>query len=347
MSLDDLLVAGGGPAGLACAIEARLLGLTVTVIEPHPGVLDKACGEGLMPGALPYLERLGVNPEGAPLLGVRYSDRSHTVLHKFTTGAGRGVRRTVLHEALLSRAIDLGVKFEHTSLENVTQNQDQVAVTCANGQTLFGRYLIGADGLHSKVARVSGMTKPTNSKTTRRFGIRQHFAIAPWSEYIEVFYTDDAEVYVTPVSSGEIGVAVLGRRNTDFLETIGKVPELGKRIAGASGSSQKFGAGSFPQKTSRRRKGRILLVGDASGYVDAITGEGLRLGFEQANVAVRLVFERRTEAYDRSWVRVTRDFRVLTTGLTMFANSRLRNLIVPLAARFPSLFGSVVERLAR
>jgi len=347
MTIDDLLVIGGGPVGLASAIEGRLRDLTVTVIEPHTGVLDKACGEGLMPGALPFLQRLGVDPEGASLLGVRYSDQRYSVTHRFSSGAGRGVRRTVLHDALLTRALHLGVKFEHTSLETLTQDEDKVSVHCADGREVVGRYLIGADGLHSKVARVAGMTKKVNSKTTRRFGIRQHFAVAPWSDCIEVFYTQDAEVYITPVSSTEIGVAVLGRRNTDYSKTIEKVHDLQQRIKGLPGSSQKFGAGSFPQKTSKRQKGRILLVGDASGYVDAITGEGLRLGFAQANLAVRLISEKKPEAYGRSWTRVTRDFRVLTRGLTLFANSNFRTLIVPLATRFPSLFGLIVERLAR
>ncbi|HOW01391.1 MAG TPA: FAD-dependent monooxygenase, partial [Rhodoglobus sp.] len=68
----DVLVVGGGPVGLASAIEARLAGLTVALVEPRDGDVDKACGEGLMPGALPLLARLGVDPDGMPLRGVSY-----------------------------------------------------------------------------------------------------------------------------------------------------------------------------------------------------------------------------------------------------------------------------------
>ena len=91
----------------------------------------------------------------------------------------------------------------------------------------------------------------------------------------------------------------------------------------------------------------MLLVGDASGYVDAITGEGLRLGFAQAEVAVRAIAQDRPENYEDDWRRVTRDLRMLTSGLVAAARSPLRAAIVPVAVALPRVFGVVVERLAR
>jgi flavin-dependent dehydrogenase len=91
----------------------------------------------------------------------------------------------------------------------------------------------------------------------------------------------------------------------------------------------------------------VLLVGDASGYVDAITGEGLRLGFAQAEAAVAAVVHGRPGRYEQDWTSITRDFRVLTSGLVLAARSPLRRAIVPLAGRLPRVYGAVVERLAR
>ena len=89
----DVAIVGGGPIGLVAAIDARLAGLSVVVIEQRDGTIDKACGEGLMPGALPLLERLGVDPEGMPIRGITYNQGARSVSHRFSGPPGRGVRR--------------------------------------------------------------------------------------------------------------------------------------------------------------------------------------------------------------------------------------------------------------
>jgi len=99
----DLVVVGGGPVGLATAIAARLAGLEPVVLEARTGPLDKACGEGLMPGALAVLARLGVDPPGVPLRGFRYADSRRSVEHRFPGPAGRGVERVALQRALADR----------------------------------------------------------------------------------------------------------------------------------------------------------------------------------------------------------------------------------------------------
>ncbi len=317
------------------------------VVEPRSGIIDKACGEGLMPGAIPLLARLGVFPKGRDLAGVTYRSGGHAVSHRFSSGVGKGVRRTELHGSLRSRSEELGVVFVEASVGSVTETESGLVASCSNGNSIQGRYLIAADGLHSSIAKAAGLVKVLSPRRSKRFGIRQHFHVEPWSEFIEVFYTKTAEVYITPVSEDQVGVAVLGPKSTDFEQTIASIPELAGRLRGASPASQRSGAGSFPQLTTARTKGRILLVGDASGYVDAITGEGLRLGFAQARVAIECILSDKPASYEKAWRRVSRDFRVLTQGLILAANSPIRMAIVPLASRLPWVFGSVVNRLAR
>jgi menaquinone-9 beta-reductase len=343
----DAIVVGGGPVGLAAAIEAKLAGLSVVVIEPRSGVIDKACGEGLMPGAIPLLERLGVFPSGKPLIGVNYRGAQRSVHHRFSQGPGLGVRRTELHTQLRQRAEELGAAFKTAIVEQISQDMSWVSAHCGQSGAVRARYLIGCDGLHSSVARLAGLSATVRSGRKKRYGIRQHFEVTPWSEFIEVHYTAKAEVYITPVSDHQVGVAVLGRKANDFDETIAQVPELSGRLEGALPASDRSGAGSFPRITKRRTAGRVLLVGDASGYVDAITGEGLRLGFAQARAAIECIGKDSPKTYERRWRQVTRDFRVLTYGLASLANSPFRSLIVPISARFPALFGYVVDRLAR
>jgi flavin-dependent dehydrogenase len=332
----DVLIVGGGPVGLAAAIEARMNDLSVAIVEPKLGAVDKACGEGLMPGALPLLARLGVGVTGHELTGVCYQDSKHSVTHEFQDRHGLGVRRTELHSALAKRAHDVGVNFIHDAMTAID-----------SGNRVSANYLLGADGLHSAVARLLGLTKPARARSTPRFGIRQHFNVAPWSSLIQVYFTKTAEVYITPVSDEQIGVAILGPRNTDFVATIKSIPDLARRIDFNDPASARMGAGSFPQITTARRLRRVLLVGDASGYVDAITGEGLRLGFAQAQAAIDCIKRNRPQDFERKWHQVSRDFRWLTGALAWVATSGLRALIVPLASSQPKLFGLIVERLAR
>jgi flavin-dependent dehydrogenase len=338
----DVAVVGGGPVGLAAAIEARLAGLTVVLVEQREGVIDKACGEGLMPGAVPLLARLGVLPDGHPLRGVTYRQGSRSVTHRFESGEGLGVRRTTLQAALTERAAELGVVRMTTKVEKIRVGESAVSV-----DTSFdARYLLACDGLHSTVARLVGLARPAPTRG-RRYGVRQHYFVAPWSDNIEIYYGPDSEIYVTPVSDSVVGLSMLARQLTDFDDALAAIPALAVRVAGAESASSRRGAGPFRQRTRARTAGRVLLVGDASGYVDAITGEGLRLGFAQAAEAVRCIAADRPHDYERAWKRTTRDFRVLTSGLVFAATTPLRGGIVPVAAMLPGVFGGIVERLAR
>jgi flavin-dependent dehydrogenase len=354
----DVAIVGGGPVGLAAAIEARMAGLSVVLIEQRAGTIDKACGEGLMPGALPLLDRLGVHPEGQPLHGVTYRQGAASVTHRFAGGGGLGVRRLALHDALAGRAAELGVERMTAKVGGVIQDAAGVSIAIGGDGSRDGtgdgtgtgaitaRYLLACDGLHSSVARAVGLALPPR-RSRRRYGTRQHYAIAPWSDTIEVYYGANTELYVTPLSPSLIGLAMLGPRGADFDRAVSAQPDLADRLRGIPLASSRRGAGPFAQRTRARVAGRVLLVGDASGYVDAITGEGLRLGFAQAREAIAAVIADSPGDYEEAWRRTTRDFRVLTTGLVLAAQSPLRRGIVPLATRLPGLFGTVVERLAR
>jgi menaquinone-9 beta-reductase len=337
----DIAIVGGGPVGMVAAIEARLAGLSVIVIEMREGTIDKACGEGLMPGAIPVLKRLGVDPHGMPIMGITYKQGRHSVTHRFVGSPGRGVRRTTLHRVLCERADELGVVRMTAKVEHVEQTPDGVHVA-----GISARYLLACDGLHSTIARLVGLALPA-PRRARRYGIRQHYAVEPWGDTVEIHYGRHAEIYVTPIADNEVGLAMLGAQRTDFDATIADIPELAARLAGASIVSSRRGAGPFRQRTRARTADRVLLVGDASGYVDAITGEGLRVGFAQASAAVRCVLADDPRRYESDWTHITRDFRVTTTALVRFATSPLRRGIVPLSAALPGRFGAVVESLAR
>jgi menaquinone-9 beta-reductase len=342
-------IIGGGPVGLFASIVAAKAGHRVTVIDSRVGRLDKACGEGLMPGALAMLKGVGLNPSGRPLLGVGYNQGSNRATHRFRGTPGQGVRRTDLQQLLAAAAETAQVNMIQHRVIGVHPGSANTSakVETASGESFEYDYLLACDGLHSLTAKSLGVSSRRKSRVGQRFGLRQHFRVAPWSDLIEVFYTPSAEVYVTPVSDREVGIAILGPKGLNLAQEIALVPEISHRLVGREATSKLMGSGPFPQKTSRRVIGRVLLVGDSSGYVDAITGEGLRVGFEQAQLAVSAVTAGEPRSYERAWRGATRPFRLLTAGLALMARSPVRSKIVPAATALPRVFGAVVERLAR
>ena len=336
----DLLVVGGGPAGLATAIHGARAGLEVVVAERRHGAIDKACGEGLMPHTLRHLHRLGVHPHGKPIRGITYQDGQRQVDAPFKKGTGRGVRRTVLHGALLDAAAEVGVQICHDEVRAISQDASGV-----RAGRFLARYLAAADGLHSPIRRSLGLEQP--SAGPRRWGIRRHVETAPWSDHVEVHWAAGAEAYVTPVADDCVGIALLTSHRGGFDRHLEEFPILRDRIDGHPHEPDRA-AGPLRQRVSSRVAGRVLLVGDAAGYVDALTGEGLGLAFGAAEQLVSCVVNDRPEDYDRRWRQITRRYRMLTaTLLQASAYAPARSRIVPAAVALPAVFTGVVNLLAQ
>lgn len=336
----DVLVAGAGPVGLVTAINAAIVGLDVCVVEPRTGPIDKACGEGLMPDALSRLARIGVEPSGRAFRGIRYIAGRNSTEACFSAAPGRGVRRIELQTRLSERARDVGVQFVKGRVDSIKQGDEWIEAA-----GIRARYLIGADGLHSHVRRALGLALV--SRGQQRFGVRQHFAVRPWTDMVEVHWVDGAELYVTPVSEDLVGVAVLGTAPLHLNAAMASVPMLAARLAGAASASAPLGAGPLRQRVKARRSGRALLVGDAAGYVDALTGEGLRVGFAEAEAVVRAIVADAPDLYEAEWRSITRSYRWVTSALLWTTSHRgLRPMVVPAARAMPWAFGRIVDGLA-
>lgn len=333
----DLLIVGGGPGGLAAALNARARGLSAIIVDPRGTPIDKACGEGLMPGGLTALAELGVDPVGMPFKGIAYFDDSRRVEGCFPNGVGRGVRRTTLHAAMAARAKEQDVEWVSTKVTTVTQDADSVSAA-----GLRARYLVAADGLHSAVRRAVGIDAVVGRP--RRFGVRRHYTLPAWSEFIEVYWSRGGEAYVTPVEPDLVGVAMMSSRGAR--PDLDWFPALASRLRAAEAGPER-GCGPLRQVVSRRVAGRVLLVGDAAGYEDSLTGEGVSMAVKVAGAAVAAIAEDRPESYEAQWRRITREYRLLTRSLVLATTPRLtRKALVPAAALVPGAFRLAVKGLA-
>ena len=338
----DLLVIGGGPAGLATAIEARLAGFATLVIDRRKPPIDVACGEGLMPIGVEGLRRLGVeisDAEHAVFRGIRYLDGGLTAEARFKKSHGLGVRRTVLHDALRRRAVDVGVDFRWGETARAIRPggvETDAGLVCA-------RWLVAADGRLSKLRKWAGLEG--RAPTRQRLGVRRHYGVAPWSEFVEVYWSDEAEAYITPVGPEIVGVAVLSSETpVDFDRLLNRFPPLRARLEDAPVVSRDRGAGPFGHRPAGVVRDNLVLVGDASGSLDPITGEGLSIAFAQAQALIRSLERGRIEEYAEAHRRIWRLPRLLT-GLLLIAEQHrwLRRKIIRLFAGFPSVFSILVN----
>lgn len=274
----DVVVVGGGPAGLATAIRARMAGLSVVVLERSEAPVDRACGEGIMPDGVAELDAMGVRVAACrAFAGIRYVDGGLEAEGRFPGPPGIGVRRTVLHEALIRRAGELGAELRFgTGVTGLT-----AAGVAIEGGELRASWVVGADGRTSKVRSWAGL----NGRSHRpgRFGLRRHFRLPPWTDLVEVHWHDAGEAYVTPVADDLVGIALIwhGPRLA-FERMLGCFPELARRVAGAPEASRELGGGPFGQRARRPAEGRVALVGDASCCVDPISGAGVTLALHEA-----------------------------------------------------------------
>lgn len=343
MLTTDVAVVGGGPVGLVAALEARRAGLSVVLIEPRHPPIDKPCGQGIMPSGVHRLRALGVCPDGAEITGIRYASAGRSATATFRHGPGLGVRRTELSARLWEAAHQAGVRVIHSAATEFVSSPTHVTVRVRSGEEVRAAYLIGADGLHSRVRqRVS--PRVLAPRRLRRFGFVSHVSRLTGAGAVEVHWSPRGEVYVTPLGGGETGVAVLARAGTSPEEVLAGLPEIRELL----GEVKQFGgAGAFLQLPTRHVRGRMLLVGDAAGYVDAITGEGLTVGFAQAQAAVRAIVTGRPQTYERDWWRVSAVPLGLAAALvTVTSAPAVRSRIVPAADALPSVFGSIVGLVA-
>lgn len=322
---------------MAAAIAARRRGLDVTVADHSVPPIDKACGEGIMPDGLAAALDLGIridDSEGHPFRGIRFCGTGLSVEAAFPGGAGLGIRRTVLHRVLIEHAAALGVHFAWGTQVTAIDG----AAVSVGGRTVRARWIIGADGGQSRVRRWANLE--ASARHSLRFGFRRHYRIAPWSEYMEIHWGACGQLYITPVGPEELCVVLISRDPQCRLEdALPLFPDLAGQLAKAPWAGSERGGASVTRRLRSVYRGNVALIGDASGSVDAVTGEGLCLLFQQASALARAVLAGDLALYQKEHRRIAwrpafmADFMLLLDG-----RDRFRARVLRAFAAQPELF---------
>src|ERR1700693_1191097 len=339
----EVFVIGGVPAGLAAAIAARRRGFQVIVADGNKPPIDKPCGEGLMPDSIAALHQLGVQiaeGEGYPLEGIKFLEKEKSASACFPTGRGIGLRRPILHKKMLDRAVASGVQL---LWETPVAGIQSDGVNLAGRSFVRANWIIGADGGQSRVRRWAGLDSA--NKRDSRLAWRAHFAVAPWSEYVEIHWAEKAQAYVTPVSANEVCVVMVSRNeNRDIRVALNEFPELASRLRCERLSRPARGTMTTMHRLKRVCRGNVALIGDASGSVDAITGEGLSLSFHQAVALAEAMEKNCLELYQKAHRQFARRPTFMARLLLfLYGRAGLRKRTLTVFRNSPEVFARLIS----
>lgn len=336
----SVVIVGGGIAGASLAIALGRAGHVVDLFDAQTFPRDKPCGEGIMPAGVSALRRLGVDDGagGVAFHGVRYHTGSRVAVGRFPASTehgacGRAQRRLVLDERLFALAATTPGVTAHqgVAVEAPLVEHGRVAGVVVEGRAHRAPLVVAADGAHSRFRHRLGLNVPVKRS---RVGARRHYRLAgraapPW---VDIFLGPSHEFYVTPLPGGEVLVALLAEADAVHapLEPVfdrwrREPPALRDLLEGATPISE---LQSTPLAASARHgyAPGVVLLGDAAGFIDPITGGGIAQALVTSERLARFITSQGAEhadawlpVFERERRSILRDYRLLTRGVLALA----------------------------
>lgn len=301
----DVAIVGSGPAGSACALRLARAGISVALIDKRAFPRDKLCGEYLNLGALRELRDLGLArsllPVAQPLDGMRLYAHEECAEFRLPLEAW-SIPRTVLDAELRDAALQAGAYPLQGRVQAIDLHADSVRIEWSddNGEIheLRPKYLIGADGMQSTVARLSGLSQTVREE---RFAIGAHYRGIHLGRWIEMYAWPREYVALNPVDDDSVNaVFVVSKERLaksrdplhDKLRDFSNEVTGGRRTLHRSGFEARCHAiGPLAHRTTAPTRERVLLVGDAAGFLDPFTGQGVYLALAGARDAADAIVE--------------------------------------------------------
>jgi flavin-dependent dehydrogenase len=303
----DVVVAGAGPAGSIASLLLARAGARVLLIDRETFPRDKLCGDTVNPGCLRFLATLGLSggilERGRALVGMLVSGPSRQQRAEYGPGIeGKLIRRKDLDLWLLERAIAAGVRFE-----SGLRARDVLASSGQTGRMVNGlvvaqrrssqvsalpaRIVIAADGVHSAIARAAGLVVLHRAARRWAFGVYAT-GVAGLSNVGEMHVRSHAYIGIAPFDETLANVCVVTQGSPRAVRPLNVIRSA---IDGDGSLRARFASARFverprvlgPLAADRGNVGLegLLLAGDAAGFVDPMTGDGLHLAARGAALA--------------------------------------------------------------
>ncbi len=361
----DAVVVGAGPAGCSTAIGLAERGIRVALLDKSRFPRVKPCAEYANPEAMRVLDRLGllepVRAAGAAIFrGMRVISPGGRELElDYTADAGRhalGLSRFAFDQLAVARCRQLGVEvFEGTRVRNVTTGYGVVGsvITTSNGHSneFRGRIIVGADGHHSAVARLLDLDMPL--RWPRRIGLAAHLESYPLANEMGEMHVGTAGYCgIAPQEQGRVNAAMVvdmahferrtGSVEAFFDSALASYPAMEARVRDATRVTAVRGVGPLARRVRRVSGNGYLLVGDAAGFFDPFTGEGIFDALHGGELAAEAV-SAALETGDTSSSALASYDRMRRAA---FADKRRAALLVQAFVRAPRLMDYALDRIA-
>ncbi len=296
--LYDVIIVGAGPGGATAAYFLGQAGLRVLVIEKETLPRYKPCGGGLSARMLKETFPFSFEPViETQVKAVAYTFGGHAHVIPVPGGEVQTVMRDQFDAHILAHA--RAEVWQGLAVRHITELKDRVVVETSNGQVVEGRYLIGADGANSVVARALGLRR---GKTTAAAieaevrvapEVRQQFGDALWFIFGDIRH---GYAWVFPKSDHlSVGIAALHPKHGELQAGLSRVAvRYGISLEGAQLRGHPIPIYLRREPISTRR---ALLVGDAAGLADPFTGEGIRLAIKSGRLAAESIIADQPERY--------------------------------------------------
>ena len=306
----EVIVVGGGPAGSATAMLLAQRGHDVLLVDKARFPRHKACSEYINAGGVQALRELGLLDEvleaGAHVMDAMevHAPSGSSYLADFArAGPGRfalGLSRHRLDSIILNSAREFGVRVsERAHVRDVTicdgKGVQVHATIDGSRQTVHAGLVIGADGQHSIVSRSLGLDRTI--RWPRRTGLAAHFrGVSGLSHHGEMHVTGSGYAGLAPIEDGLTNVAFVSNQNevadrnrsidSYFSEAVLGIPMVAEKIGGAERVGAIRGVGPMARVVRQTSGNRFMLVGDAAGFLDPFTGDGIYEALRAAQIAV-------------------------------------------------------------